>query len=135
MAGSHCSLGNCVDDCAGAKCPTGQICSMGGCVVDPNAQVGSGGSGGGGGSGGDIIIVPNPNPASGGTTGSPGTGNGAGTKGSGDDNGETPMLSSGEPAGSSGCGCSVPSGRGGFVSLVSIAGLLLGALGLRRRRS
>lgn len=133
MAGSHCALGNCVDDCAGAKCPAGQVCQMGGCVADPNAQVGgTGGSGGGDGTGGDIVIVPNPDPGSGGTTGSVDPG-GAGTKGSGDDdNGGKPVLSSGDTGGNKGCGCSIPSDRGRFASLSGL--LLLGALGLRRRR-
>lgn len=133
MAGSHCAAGTCVDDCAGAKCPPGQMCEAGACIV--NMQVGgSGGSGGGGGSGGDIVIIPNqPDPDTGGTTGSTDEPK-AGNKGTGAGNGDdVPMLSSGVDAGKSGCGCNIPSGRGGFASLASL--LLLGALGLRRRRA
>ena len=45
--GFHCDdSGNCVDNCDGAVCPTGEICQMGNCVPDPNS--GSGGSGGSG---------------------------------------------------------------------------------------
>jgi hypothetical protein len=72
-----------------------------------------------------------PNPGSGGTSGSLDP-DGAGTKGSGaDGNGDKPVLSSGDTGGNKGCGCSIPRDRGGFASL---SGLLLLALGLRRRR-
>jgi MYXO-CTERM domain-containing protein len=128
MAGSHCSMGNCVDDCAGTKCPQGQVCQMGGCVADPNAEVGGSNGTGGSGSGGQIIVVI-PEPGKGGTTGSL-----DGTAGKATSGGSQELSSGDETTGDGGkgCGCSVPGGRSGARALIGL--LLLGALGLRRRR-
>jgi MYXO-CTERM domain-containing protein len=125
MAGSHCSMGACVDDCAGTKCPTGQMCAMGACVADPNAP-NMGGGGGSDNTGGVIIIDPSKGPVTGGTASS-GSGSGEPVAGTGQ------MLSSGEEPGSGGgCGCSVPAERGGLRALAGAA--LAAALLLRRRR-
>jgi MYXO-CTERM domain-containing protein len=129
VAGSHCSMGNCVDDCAGTKCPQGQLCQLGGCVADPLAEVGGSNGTGGNGSGGQIVVVI-PESGKGGVTGSvDGT---AGTKAT---SGGSQSLSSGDESsgdGGSGCGCSIPGGPGGARARLGL--LLLGALGLRRRR-
>lgn len=120
MAGMHCAMGACVDDCAGTKCPAGQRCDTGSCIPDPSANTGGSASTGGSdgtGTGGDIVIV---NPGNAGSTG-------GGTKSKGD--GTPDSLSSGDPA--KGCGCGVPSG-GNDARALGL--LLLGALGLRRRR-
>jgi len=94
-AGTHCSMGQCVDDCTGAVCPTGEICMAGACVTDPSSMasgssssssgefVGSGGSGGGAGGMGGM----------GGAGSSAGGSNGAGGAGGSGD--------------SSSCGCRV----------------------------
>ena len=132
MAGSHCAAGECVDDCLGTKCPAGQVCDMGACIADPNASIGgSASTGGTDGTGGDIMIVIPPKggngSASGGTDGTT-----AGTKPS---DGTPDQLSSGsDPAalGAKGCGCSIPTGTGSTRALAAL--LLVGALGLRRRR-
>jgi MYXO-CTERM domain-containing protein len=127
MAGAHCALGQCVDDCAGTKCPQGQLCEMGACIPDLNAQVGGSSGVGGSGTGGDIVIVI---PGKGGSSGSVDGGAGKTANAAGTDS-----LSSGaDPAelAAKGCGCRV-AGRGDGSRL--LAGLvLMGALGLRRRR-
>ena len=120
MAGTHCMAGACVDSCAGAVCPTGQECSKGGCVavVETTSATGSTGVGFGVGGGGGSL----------GVGGAPG-GTGATTTGSGESGG-----AGGAGAGESGgCGCSVAGAEeGGGLSL---AGLLLAAVGVRRRRT
>ncbi len=132
MAGSHCAMGACVDDCDGTKCPAGQLCAMGACIPDPNASVGgSGSTGGTDGVGGDIMIVIPPKAGSSGS-GDPTGGGSGGTK---SDDGTPDELSSGsDPAAlaAKGCGCSIPGTGGGGRTLAGL--VLLGALGLRRRR-
>ena len=130
MAGSHCAMGACVDDCAGTKCPAGQLCTMGACAADPNANVGgSGSTGGTDGIGGDIMIVIPPKAGSSGTGET--TGGTGGTKPAND--GTPDELSSGVGAAEAkGCGCSIPGSGGGGRALAGL--VLLGALGLRRRR-
>lgn len=120
-AGTHCSMGTCVDDCTGAVCPRGQICMLGDCVADPNAS--GGGSGGTDNLGGSFTLPPNP--------GSSGSSSSSGGSGSGGTHGNSgPRLSSGV-GDASGCGCRVPAPRGGLSAL---AGLALAAVVLRRRR-
>ena len=129
MAGAHCALGQCVDDCAGTVCPQGQLCQMGACVADPNANIG--GSSSIGGKPGDDIVIVIPDPTSkGGSSGSPGPSGGASAS-----EGGTQVLSSGDDPGGAeakGCGCNVPGSGGNARVLAGLA--LLGALSLRRRR-
>jgi hypothetical protein len=124
MAGSHCSAGTCVDDCAGTQCPTGQVCATGACVADPNAALGGGSTGGSNGEGGGIVIDPG-STGHGGSEGQGTSGNGSAEPGTGQ------MLGSGDPKG---CGCSIPERGGGARAALGL--LLLGALSLggRRRR-
>jgi hypothetical protein len=118
-AGQHCSMGACVDNCAGSVCPLGQSCTNGECIADGSVLPG----GGSGGSGGDVVIGPlgGSNNGSGGSTG--GSNNGSGAKG-----GSQKLVPS-EPA----CGCVLPGAGGDARSAV----LLLAALALlagRRKR-
>jgi MYXO-CTERM domain-containing protein len=124
-------MNTCVDDCAGTKCPQGQLCQMGSCIADPNAQVGGSSSTGGSGTGGDIPIIPIPTDPKPGTGGSAAGSSTGGTTGSTD--GGSGMLSSGDGSGDAkGCGCSIPGGSSGAGAIAGL--MLLGALGLRRRR-
>jgi len=124
MAGAHCALGQCIDDCAGTKCPQGQLCAMGACIADPNAHVGGSSSTGGSGTGGEIVIVIPEQPGKGGA----GSVDGGAGKAA---NAGTESLSSGsDPA--KGCSCRVAGGGDRSRFLVGLA--LLSAWGLRRRR-
>lgn len=121
MAGSHCAMGACVDDCAGTQCPPGQMCALGECLADPNAPS-TGGAAGSNSTGGAIVFEP----------GKGGTGNaGSGSVNGGTSSGGGQMLSSGEGAGS-GCGCSIPAQRGGLRAAAGVA--MAAVLLLRRRR-
>lgn len=112
-AGEHCAPdGTCVDDCADAKCPTGQICQTGECVADPNAGTG----GGGGGTGGGLF-----------DTGGSG-GASAGNGGAGAASGARPGAVE-----ASGCGCRVGGDGTSAAGLAAALGLL-GLLAARRRR-
>jgi MYXO-CTERM domain-containing protein len=132
MAGAHCAGGNCVDDCAGTKCPQGQLCQMGSCIPDPDAGLGGAGAGGSDDGGADIVIIdPNPKPSGGGGSLGVVVDGGGSTSKAGN---TTEMLSSGDdPATPKGCGCGIPRGSGRSYALLGL--LLLGALGLRRRVS
>jgi MYXO-CTERM domain-containing protein len=115
-AGTHCIAGGqCVDDCQGAKCPLGQICSGGKCV--PDADAGVGGSGG-------VSF-------DGGFSANGGVSAGGGTSGAGGATGGPPR---GETDPASGCGCrAVGSGPGSLAALgalLALAGLLVS----RRKR-
>jgi MYXO-CTERM domain-containing protein len=103
---------------------------MGACTADPNAQVGGTSGTGGAGTGGDIVImIPDP-PNKGGHSGSVDGGAGKTTSEAG-----TQTLSSGadpQELAAKGCGCSIPGGNDGNRVLAGL--LLVGALGLRRRR-
>jgi hypothetical protein len=121
MAGSHCAMGACVDDCAGTQCPPGQMCALGECLADPNAPS-TGGAAGSNSTGGIIVFEP----------GKGGTGKGGtGSMNGGTSSGAGQMLSSGEGAGG-GCGCSIPAQRGGLRALAGVA--MAAVLLLRRRR-
>jgi MYXO-CTERM domain-containing protein len=129
-AGSHCSMGTCVDDCAGAVCPLGQVCQMGDCVADPNASVGGSGGSGGTGTGGDFLLPTDPDPVG------PSYGANASQEGGTGGKKSPPMLSSGQgdAEAAKGCACSVPGQQGGMraaLGLLLAAGLLWG----RRRRA
>jgi MYXO-CTERM domain-containing protein len=130
-AGTHCdATGACVDDCAGAVCPQGQICMAGDCVADPNANVGKGGGSGMDGSGGTIVLEGDPDVKDPGSLGATGSGASGGTSSMPDPG---PMLSSGQgDAEKGGCACSVPAQHGSWRALAGLA--LAGALLLRRRR-
>jgi MYXO-CTERM domain-containing protein len=130
-AGTHCSMGTCVDDCAGAVCPKGQVCMAGDCIADPNASVGGGGGSGGSGNGVGGLLPDDPDKMK--PTGGTATGNNGGIGGSEPDPG--PMLSSGQGDAESakGCGCSVPGQQGGWRVLAGLA--LLAGLLYRRRRA
>jgi len=118
-AGTHCVGGACVDACAGAMCPTGQECTKGQCVAVIETTGASGSTGVGFGGGGGSLGVGGAMGGTGATT-TAGSGGSDGAGGSG----------SGE---SGGCGCSVAGAEeGGGLSL---AGLLLAAVGIRRRRT
>jgi MYXO-CTERM domain-containing protein len=126
MAGSHCSMGACVDDCAGTSCPPGQICSMGGCIADPNASTSGGSAGTSTGGSGIIITDPGKGASSNGL---------GGASGSGDPNaaGSGQQLSGGDAEGEAGgCGCAVPGHGSGARAMAGLA--LAAALLLRRRR-
>lgn len=120
-AGTHCVAGACVDVCAGAVCPSGQACSMGQCVaVMGTGAGGSSGTGFGfGGEGGTGSSVTGGTGSMATTTAGAGGGNG----GAGGAGNET----------SSGCGCSVAGAESGDE--LALAGLLLAAVGVRRRRA
>lgn len=119
MAGTRCVGGACVDACAGAVCPTGQECTMGQCVTVVGTTGASGSTGVGFGVGGGATGV-------GGATGGTGAMTTAGAGGSGGTDGTGGAGSSG------GCGCSVAGeDEGGGLALT---GLLLAAVGIRRRR-
>jgi len=113
-AGSHCELGACKDNCDGATCPEGQVCTAGECVADPNAVS----SGGAGQAGGGIVIGP--------LGGSSSTGSGGVTSTGG--RGSNRLIPS-KPA----CSCEVPGGRAsdnGGLLLLALVGL-----SLRRRKA
>jgi MYXO-CTERM domain-containing protein len=116
-AGEYCDAsGTCIDACAGAVCPEGQICSLGQCVP------GGAGGAGGAGTGGTIFADGGGNP-----TGTGGTGGASATSGGGGS-----VFQGGDDNG--GCGCRV----GGDPTSPWIASALTGlaalAYGLRRRR-
>jgi MYXO-CTERM domain-containing protein len=115
--GQHCDgqTGMCVDDCAGAVCPLGQICMSGFCVDDPAGQGGAGGGTGTFAAG-----------TGGGATGSGGGAtSGASGTGGAEDGGNT--------FGADGCDCSLPEDRSsGWAALGAVG--LLGALWRARRR-
>ena len=113
-AGTHCQAGQCRDNCDGAVCPSGQLCSNGDCV-GPATPVG--GSGGVAGDSNPPIILGN----GGGGTG-PGGGNAPG-----DTPGNGP---GGEPAPDPGCACRHVPAPGAPV----LSAVLLGLFGLARRR-
>jgi MYXO-CTERM domain-containing protein len=127
--GTHCSMGTCVDDCAGAVCPKGQVCMAGDCIADPNASVGgSGGSGGGPGVGGFLTDDPDKMKPIGGTASANGGNAGTGMLDPDDE------LSSGQgdAEAAKGCGCSVPGQQGSWRVLAGLA-LAAGLLWRRRR--
>lgn len=117
-AGMHCSMGACVDACAGAACPRGQLCQMGACVADPNSGAGGGGGTSGADSlGGGISFDPKPSAGTGGGNQAPSSG--AIDRASG---------------AASGCGCRIPARHGGR-GLLPAVGAALGLALLRRRRT
>lgn len=126
--GTHCSMGACVDDCAGAVCPHGQICMAGDCVADPNASVG--GSGGSGGTGDPPIVIDPPNKAG---TSSASGGSGSGAEGGTDNGGPKLGDGVGDAEAAKGCGCRVPAPGGGLGAL-AVVGLAASIALLRRRR-
>ncbi|MSP25697.1 MAG: DUF4114 domain-containing protein [Myxococcales bacterium] len=98
--GTHCDAsGNCVDDCAGAVCPKGEVCALGDCVPDPNP--GTGGAGGATTSGG---IFDGGSDASGGSTASNSAGATTGGGLNRRDGGCACELNPGAAAGASGRG-------------------------------
>ena len=126
-ASEHCeSGGSCIDDCAGAQCPSGQKCEGGACVDDGTGTGGSAGTGGGG-SGGTFVA--------GGTGGATG-GTAGGSAGSGADgaggSGVAGTRGGALPAEDSSCGCRVPGGRAGDAAIALLA--LLACIGVRARR-
>lgn len=120
--GTRCVAGECVDNCADAKCPAGQICEAGGCIADPNGGGGDGaggaGDGRGGEDGGGIIIEP-------GGPGSGGTGNGS------DDGG---VGGSSNYVEAKGCSCETPGTARSSAASLAMLGLLLSAGVARARR-
>lgn len=121
--GSHCVAGECVDDCDGARCPAGQVCTLGGCVHDPSSGDGGEGNGeGGAGTGG----TQNGGIDLGGTSGS--NNNSGGSAGSGTGGSEGSIEAKG-------CSCEVPGRSSSSAALVlTLLGALAGALRLRGRR-
>jgi hypothetical protein len=128
-AGTTCdSTGTCVDDCAGATCPTGEVCMAGQCAPAPvSADAGADGSsdastlmlGDDAGSGGtsDATVIDD---AAGGGDGSTGDTDAGGTLGGSKK--------------SSGCGCRTPAaGQSGAASLTLVA-LGVSLVAARRRR-
>jgi hypothetical protein len=109
-SGSYCEAGQCKDACDGAVCPGNVPCVDGQCVVDDGA----------GGAGGDAPLNPN----GGGGTG-PGYGGGQATGDSIDGTGGS----------SSGCSCGAGTSNreASALALLSLPGLIGGALRRRRR--
>jgi len=113
---THCALGQCVDDCDGAACPTGQVCAAGACVADGSPMPGTGGEGTGG-TGGLVLT--------GGTTTTTIGADGPGATSSGANRAGDPVVTNQKS-----CNCTVPGGKtsgGGAL-------LLLALFGLSRRR-
>jgi hypothetical protein len=121
--GLHCALGGtCVDDCAGAVCPSGETCRSGECLVDANPSAGAGGAspifsdGSGGaapGLGAGGVATPGAGGASLSTAGAPG---------------DAP------PAAKLGCGCRMPGGAGPSGSGPAALGMALAVAATCRRR-
>ncbi|RYZ03089.1 MAG: DUF4114 domain-containing protein [Myxococcales bacterium] len=121
--GTHCVAGECLDNCADARCPAGQICEAGSCVADPDAGSGAGGAGNGSGIGGDdggIIIEP----------GEPGSG------GSGEGPEDGGVGGSSNYVEAKGCSCEVPGAGRSHQASLALLGLALsfGAARARRKR-
>ncbi|HYP88911.1 MAG TPA: DUF4114 domain-containing protein [Polyangiaceae bacterium] len=127
--GTHCVAGDCVDDCADAKCPHGQTCEFGRCVGDVTSGSGGAGNGdgdeGGDGSGakdGSAGGLINPGGSLGGSSGAKGDTDNSGVA---DDKNHIEAK---------GCSCGVPGENGSGRAPLVLLGLLLGAAGLRSRR-
>lgn len=118
--GTHCIGGECVDDCAGARCPAGQRCERGSCIGESSS--GEGGANGGpdpgaGGEEGGIVIPPGQ--GQGGTAANPESGGVAGK---------------GSYVEAKGCSCETP-GRGrSHGALLALLGSLALAAVVRSRR-
>jgi len=121
-AGQGCVAGQCVDACAGAKCPGGAACTNGSCAPPPASATGGAGATTGG-SGNVSIGV--------GTSGGPalGTSNGLGTGNSSAVGATSATFGNGN----GGCGCRISTSTArGSLSLLGLLGLLV-AVGRRRR--
>ena len=117
------------DPCAGVQCPSGQFCdSFGQCVNPPEPPMGgTGGAGGaGGGAGGAGTGARDGGAAAAGPDGSAAAGGTGGTT-------RRPNEVFGLATGGGGCACETVRGSPPTPGALALAGLLLGALGLRRR--
>lgn len=127
-AGQLCSMGKCMDACAGVMCASDQECKMGRCTDLPkSATGGSNGNPGTGGSSGTGGAKSGGAPGSGGagTGGASGTGGAKGMPGSGGD---------GEMVKVNGCSCALGEhAPTGIFASFGVLGAAL-ALALRRRR-
>lgn len=120
-AGTHCEENaGCVDDCAGASCPSVQACIEGNCLEDAGGSAGGGGGNSGGDTGGGAIDLGQ-------------AGDGGSTSGSGDANGLAPTTQGQvTPGGGGGCGCRVAARTKGATPF--LLALLVGAAAMSRRR-
>jgi MYXO-CTERM domain-containing protein len=118
-AGSHCVAGDCVDNCADAACPKGEICEAGACIHDPNGSggAGDGGSSAGGGDDGGIVIDPDHN----------GTGMGGARSDDGNVGGDKLAIEA------KGCSCNLPASDSSGIAALALTALC-GALAFQRRR-
>jgi MYXO-CTERM domain-containing protein len=111
---THCSMGQCVDDCDGATCPMGQVCAKGACIADGTTPGGGGSDNGTGGLGPLGGIGPL------GGSFNPSAGKGA--------NGT--VIGSPVTTDQKACNCTVPGGKSSSAGAL----VLLALFGIGRRR-